>query len=1087
MTAFSLPRIFIVLALSIVTVGTAAARDVRTPRPLLPRTGVAVAPSPHVGSSPFDPPKANDATFVVDQDSGLDTGCAFRSDGPLRFSIMINRVIGDVDKLRQAGLIGDTVTLRLPAYDVDFAGGGSLPERDRVTFNGEVVPGNFLQGEDGVWRLNAFDIPIDLVRFPADPGPGGSVTPEENTIQIDIDTLNEGGDEAWCVEIDWAAIEVTAPRPVVMAHGILSSGSTWSGQWVPGLDALGIPNSNALNMGNLDSIQNNARKIANEVTASRTRWGVDQVVIVAHSKGGLDSRHFVENSEDVEQVVQLGTPNAGSPLADVVQGGAIGLLGLGGAFIVNALAGPAGVQLTQPYMAAYNAYHGSNAKVRYTALAGDYDPDCFLLNPFCRPLDRLLLAITGRGDTIVPVTSVHALSFTNDRTFGSSGNDGDAKHTSLTGSARVFGAVRDRVTAPGTPVMRAATLPATTIGRTATLAGTLHQTELVELSLPIDQATNGFVSLLYPSGDLRLELVAPSGRVITPESAGTDADVEYQQDAILGGLAAVYSFDAFEVGVWTARISALSVVDPSGEVPFTLSAWITDPNIRFGGSVPEPYHTLGTPISLMAVLENTAGPIPGATVVAQIALPDGTVREVTLSDGTGPAAGDGIYDGTLTDTTQPGIYRVRFTATRAAGGGYAAFSREDFGIATVSRSNSSLTGTFSDTGLDSNGNGLFDELLVRLDINITDPGTFRVLGRLSDGAGNELVANAVATLGSGVSQVVLHFDGSTLFRNAVNGPYSLSLVRLAEDGENDLLPVEEQTGVYATTAYAFTQFEHGALFLTGNGSADGADIDGNGLFDQLNVGIGVQVETASFYQWTARLLDGNGKEIDFQSGDASFPAGESFMTFAFDGHKIGMNGVNGPYVVADLLLFGASDSLVATRAFTTQYFDVQQFEDAPPPTTTTTTPITTPTTTTTTTTTTTIPTTTTTITATTSTSSSTSTTLPGCPVSSSFESVRCRLADLGTIVANLPPPFDQYAQRTLLRALTEIARADTARQAGNRPALIRALRKADKALASLKQRITSLLARQRIDEAERTRCIDVITALKSAIGDLRGT
>lgn len=183
-------------------------------------------------------------------------------------------------------------------------------------------------------------------------------------------------------------------------------------------------------MGDLDSIQNNAQKIADEVADARQRWGVDKVNIVAHSKGGIDSRHFVENSDSVEQLIQLGTPNAGSPLADLAQGILVLSIGLPTTVLANGFAGPAGVQLTQPYMASYNLTHGSNSKVKYTALAGDYDPDCPIINLLCRPIDRLLLLITGQGDTIVPVTSVHALGFTE--------NEEDAKHTSLNHSASVY-------------------------------------------------------------------------------------------------------------------------------------------------------------------------------------------------------------------------------------------------------------------------------------------------------------------------------------------------------------------------------------------------------------------------------------------------------------------------------------------------------------------------------------------------------------------------------------------------------------------------------------------------------------------------
>ena len=74
--------------------------------------------------------------------------------------------------------------------------------------------------------MNEFSVPIEWVNFPADPGPGGSIVPADNTVQIDIDTANS--DFVWCTAIDWAALTFKAARPVVMAHGILSDGEAWN-------------------------------------------------------------------------------------------------------------------------------------------------------------------------------------------------------------------------------------------------------------------------------------------------------------------------------------------------------------------------------------------------------------------------------------------------------------------------------------------------------------------------------------------------------------------------------------------------------------------------------------------------------------------------------------------------------------------------------------------------------------------------------------------------------------------------------------------------------------------------------------------
>jgi pimeloyl-ACP methyl ester carboxylesterase len=878
----------------------------------------------------------NDATFVVDCGGGLDTGCTFRNGSPLVFTVKVTRVVGDVAKLKANGLISEMATVQMPAFDVDFFGGGGQfnPERDRVTFNGNVVPGEFLIGDNNVWRLNEYAVPIEWVNFPSDPGPSGSVTPADNTIRIDIDTANS--ELVWCTSIDWAAITIDVARPVVMAHGILSSGSTWSGVWVPNLNQLGLPNSNRLNMGNLDGIQSNAGKIAAEVADARQRWGVDKVNLVCHSKGGLDSRHFVENSDSVEQVIQLGTPNAGSPLADLVQGIVVGTLGIIPSFVINGLAGPAGYQLTQPYMAGYNFVHGSNPKVRYTALAGDYDPDCFFLNPFCRPIDRLLLSITGRGDTIVPVSSVHALPYTQNRVFGSSGDNGDAKHTSLTGSQGVYSSVRDRVVVFGTNNMtvQAATPP--TVAQTASVVGSIQQGQVQTRTIPIDQVTPTYFSLMYPSGDLDLALISPGGQRFDASTIVGNPNVTRDEQDILGGRMEVFNFSSPEVGIWTVEVRGASVTDPSGAVSYAVTGWLENPAITFSGAVADSSLSPGQTLQILGTLKNNNAPLTGATVTAKIALPDNTAQTIALQDtGTNGdlTANDGVYTGNFAGTTQPGTYRIALNASRATA---PAFTREAFALATRSRSTSSISGPFQDFGRDTDGDTFFNQLVIRVGVNVTSTANYHLFGVLEDAQGNSLTASTDVNLSPGSTNVELKFDGETIFNNRVDGPYRLKSLRLAEEDDVSLALLDERTDVHQTAAYSFRAFQHSRLNLTGAGTSTGIDTNGNGRFDLLNVGIEVEAINSGFYQWSARLTDSNGKEIGFAARSGFFSAGANTMTFSFDGEQIGQNGVNGPYFVRGLLLFGAGDSLVVSNAFTTDAFLASQFEgfvaDTTPPT-----------------------------------------------------------------------------------------------------------------------------------------------------------
>jgi pimeloyl-ACP methyl ester carboxylesterase len=887
-------------------------------------------------SSPINPspPGCSDSRFVVDCGGGLDTGCTFRSGGPLVFSIKITRFVGDdIVKLKENGLISGMAKLEMPAFDVDEHGGGQgvNPERDRVRINDHIVPGEFLSGDNNIWKLNTFDIPVEWLHFAT--MQDGTLVLGENEIRIEIDTANT--DESWCTAIDWAAITIEAARPVLFVHGIFSSGDTWTQpafNWVGRLQDLGgLPNE-TIDLGFLpQTIQANAFVIAMKIAELRQRWGINKINLVCHSKGGLDARQVVENSDSVEQVIQIGTPNAGSPLANVA---VIGTLVLNLIFpeapiFINGLAAaPGGLQLTTPYMRLYNFAHGHNVNVQYTALAGSYDPGC--TTTLCRVGDGFLATLMGGpNDQIAPVSSVYSLGYTeNLAPFETIGDDVDAKHTHLTSSERIYNLLASRIKRFGksSNVLVPSTAPS--FIATAANAGIIHQGQTQTQTLVIDQATPASFLLMYPSGNLDLALISPSGKRFDPETIIGNPNTGREDIEIPGGRIEVYSFNSPEVGTWTAEIKAPSVVEPSGEVAYAVSGYIQNPAINFAISASRLNIHAGEGLRLIGTLKNGTTPILGASVSTHIKRPDNTAQNINLHDDGAngdAAANDGIYTGDFLNTSLPGSYRVLFTASRAAASGVLAFSRQDYLLATVSSSNSAFLG-FHDFGTDTDEDGFFNKLVLRADLNITHTANYRIMGTLTDASENTHQATVSAQLSSGLQTVSLEFDGEAFFRNRVDGPYHLSSILLVEENGEDILPVDERTNAFQTAAYNFRAFQHGPLTLTGIGSAVGIDTNGNALFDLLSVGIDLEVVNAGSYEWSATLVDQRGKEIGFATNAGTLNAGLNRIVLNYNGEQIGNNGVDGPYFVKSFLVFGAGQSLVSQNAFTTAPFLASQFE-----------------------------------------------------------------------------------------------------------------------------------------------------------------
>jgi pimeloyl-ACP methyl ester carboxylesterase len=133
-----------------------------------------------------------------------------------------------------------------------------------------------------------------------------------------------------------ATIQV-APRPVVMAHGFLSTAIAWEnylgangflapfnlrGFAVGDGQTPGVFNTGSIDNppGKTNTIAQNAEILKNYIAGVKKMTGAQQVDLIGHSMGGLISRYYIDRlmgERDVAQLIMLGTPNAGSACANL--------------------------------------------------------------------------------------------------------------------------------------------------------------------------------------------------------------------------------------------------------------------------------------------------------------------------------------------------------------------------------------------------------------------------------------------------------------------------------------------------------------------------------------------------------------------------------------------------------------------------------------------------------------------------------------------------------------------------------------------------------------------------------------------------
>jgi pimeloyl-ACP methyl ester carboxylesterase len=276
-------------------------------------------------SSPFPPPEEKLGVYVANSGQGLDTGCSYRGDGPLRIRIPVPKVVNDAQlngdgtlkdpsKLVANGVLSAQATIRFPVYDIDdkaVTDGTYSPEVDRVTFNGKFK--KTLEGFNNTWTDDSIIVPIEELKFGQD-----------NELVIDIDSANS--DEYWCMAVDWVSIEFEGTPPYVLQHGISANQSTWdegaSNGVLRALEERGVlftRFSLGQGAGGNGAVATNAQELNTRITEFLEPLKADKVHVIAHSKGGLDTQGLQALAPEFEIVSlsTLSTPHLGSVAADM--------------------------------------------------------------------------------------------------------------------------------------------------------------------------------------------------------------------------------------------------------------------------------------------------------------------------------------------------------------------------------------------------------------------------------------------------------------------------------------------------------------------------------------------------------------------------------------------------------------------------------------------------------------------------------------------------------------------------------------------------------------------------------------------------
>jgi len=185
-----------------------------------------------------------------------------------------------------------------------------------------------------------------------------------------------------------------------------------------------------------------------------------------------------------------------------------------------------------------------------------------------------------------------------------------------------------------------------------------------------------------------------------------------------------------------------------------------------------------------------------------------------------------------------------------------------------------FTHSYADWGNDTNGDGLYEQLVIRVGVQVTATGDAVLSGSLADADGGGEIAwtYVTRTLTTGAHFLDLAFDGAAIGGHNADGPYTLTDLTLTQIYNTaEMTPTASQRDAYRTFAYPVDRFPAPLRF---GGLPDVWIVPGTTTLDAFNVHDYVQhiTRTSTQISYTVRLNTNPKMDVALQ------PSGAVYLT-----------------------------------------------------------------------------------------------------------------------------------------------------------------------------------------------------------------
>ncbi|PKP54290.1 MAG: hypothetical protein CVT90_02030, partial [Candidatus Altiarchaeales archaeon HGW-Altiarchaeales-3] len=235
--------------------------------------------------------------------------------------------------------------------------------------------------------------------------------------------------------------------------------------------------------------------------------------------------------------------------------------------------------------------------------------------------------------------------------------------------------------------------------------------------------------------------------------------------------------------------------------------------------------------------------------------------------------------------------------------------------------------SYATYGEDTDGDTLYNYLVINVTLNVSDAGNYTIGGQLYDKNSKYVDYSETSKyLSAGMQVVQIKFDGYKIYNNGVSGNYGLRSLYIENSDAYADYPLDYAVDPYTTPSYLYTEFDRA---FTGSYTESAEEIyeTENAQYKYLTINVSVDITTPGQYTISGDLYDADELFITKASTLNYLESGIHVVELNFKGFDIYWNELDGEYYLKNLYIKDIVGTALDYKeiAYATSFYNYENF------------------------------------------------------------------------------------------------------------------------------------------------------------------